>query len=76
MASTPILSIIVPDRCCLCNKAIKHDKDAVKPSERELETLKSLVDRWAKVDGSVCSEPPYSDFKFPAQRMLPDTDKL
>ena len=27
------------------------------------------------MDGSVCSEPPYSDFKFAAQRLLPDTGK-
>ena len=65
-----ILSTIVPHRCSLYNEAIEHNKDAVKPSERGLQTLKLLAYRWAKVDDSVCSQPPYCEFKCAAPMLL------
>ena len=71
MASTPFLSVDRGDKgmCSLCNEHIKDNEVLSNLTEDGLHSLHALANRWVRIDKSLCSQPPYTEFQSAAPRL-------
>ena len=79
MALTPLLHSKVTNkgRCSLCNEPIKNNEDTAEVGSSGLQSLQALADRWAGIDNTLCSRPPYAEFKLATTRLSADhNDKI
>ena len=79
MALTPFLRSKVANkgRCSFCNEPIKDNEDTAEVGSSGLQSLQALADRWAGIDNTLCSQPPYAEFKLATVRLSADhNDKI